>query len=116
MISGPYRSGTNDNPELIKKNLANLEHYAYQVFLRGHTPIIGEWLALPLMRMAGSKETGDDIYTSISYPIAHRILRSCDGVLRIPGKSTGADKDLEVAAGLGLKLFTHLDQVPTVNE
>ena len=112
MISGPYRGGTNDDPNLIQANLDRLEAAAYQVFLKGHTPIVGEWLALPLMRMAGSTRTGDAVYDSISYPIAHRILRSCDSVLRIPGASGGADKDVEVARGLGLTIFTDLDQVP----
>ena len=115
MISGPYRSGTNDDPDLIQQNLQALEHYAYRVFLKGHTPIVGEWLALPLMRTAGSVEVGDEIYTSISYPIAHRVLCSCDGVLRIEGASKGADKDVEVAQSLGLQIFTSLDEI-TNNE
>ncbi|MEO0734518.1 MAG: NUDIX hydrolase, partial [Bacteroidota bacterium] len=83
-------------------------------FQLGHTPIIGEWLALPLMRMAGSQEVGDEIYTAISYPIAHRILRNCDGVLRIEGKSTGADQDVAVARELGLHIFNSLDQISVV--
>ncbi|NJC27432.1 DUF4406 domain-containing protein [Neolewinella antarctica] len=112
MISGPYRSGTNDDEALIKTNLDNLERNAYEVFLKGHTPMVGEWLALPLMTIAGSKEVGDEVYNSISYPIAHRILRNCDGVLRIAGASNGADKDVEVAKSLGLQIFTHLNQIP----
>ena len=64
------------------------------------------------MRMAGSTRTGDAIYDSISYPIAHRILRSCNGVHRIPGASGGADRDVEVARALGLSIFTELDQLP----
>ena len=112
MVSGPYRSGTNDDETLIRKNLNNLESSAYQIFLKGHTPIVGEWLALPLMKIAGSKEVGDDVYNSISYPIAHRILRNCDAVLRIEGDSRGADMDVEVAKRLGLQIFTSLDQIP----
>lgn len=116
MISGPYRGGTNDDPVLIKENLSRLEQAAYQVFLKGHTPVVGEWFALPLMRMAGSKEVGDVIYNSISYPIAHRVLRSCDGVLRIPGKSNGADNDLKVAEGLGLTIFRNLEDIPNAKQ
>lgn len=112
MISGPYRGGTNDDPVLIQENLDRLEQAAYQVFQKGHTPVVGEWFALPLMRMAGSKKVGDDIYNAISYPIAHRVLRSCDAVLRIPGKSNGADNDLKVAQGLGLRIFRTLNEIP----
>ncbi len=116
MISGPYRSGTNDDKKLIKANLNALERNAYEVFLKGHTPIVGEWLALPLMQIAGSTQVGDEIYNSISYPIAHRMLRSCDAVLRIAGESKGADQDVAVARELGLKIFTSLTEIPTIDQ
>jgi len=116
MISGPYRSGTNDDEMLIAKNLQLLEENAYEVFLKGHTPVVGEWMALPLMKIAGSKKVGDEIYKSISYPIAHRILKSCDGVLRVGGASKGADQDLEVAKSLGLKIYYSLSEIPNNNE
>ena len=51
---------------------------------------MGEWLALPLLQLAGSTKPGDEAYQEISYPIAHRILLKCDAVLRIEGASKGA--------------------------
>ena len=42
MISGPYRSGTHDDPALIKANLDRLEAPALAIFEKGHVPIIGE--------------------------------------------------------------------------
>jgi hypothetical protein len=56
LIAGPYRSGTNDNPELIQQNLNNLEAAALPIFRKGHIPIIGEWVALPLIKLAGSMQ------------------------------------------------------------
>ena len=112
MISGPYRGGTNDDPILIRQNLDRLEASAYAVYQKGHVPLIGEWVALPLMRLAGSTRVGDPVYTAMSYPIAHRMLRSCDAVLRIPGESKGADQDVQVATRLGIKVYTDLDQIP----
>jgi hypothetical protein len=53
LIAGPYRSGTNDDPQLIAKNLDKLESFALSVYRVGHIPIIGEWIALPLIRKAG---------------------------------------------------------------
>src|ERR1700761_7305525 len=100
LIAGPYRSGTNDDPELMQQNLDRLENNALALFRAGHIPVIGEWLALPLLKVAGSKYPGDDIYQEISYPIAHRLLTKCDAVLRIEGKSVGADADVEVACKL----------------
>jgi len=57
MIAGPYRSGTNDDPVLIQENLNRLESVALPLFRLGHIPVIGEWLALPLLKLAGSKNT-----------------------------------------------------------
>ena len=46
------------------------------------------------------------------YPTAHRLLEHCDAVLRLPGASSGADKDVEIARGRGLPVWFSLDEVP----
>lgn len=112
LIAGPYRSGTNDDPALIQKNMGNLESVALPIFRKGHIPIIGEWIALPLMHLAGSKQIGDTIWDEMQYPIAHGILPKCDAVLRIPGNSKGADQDVEIARKLGLKIFYDINDIP----
>jgi hypothetical protein len=116
LIAGPYRSGTNDNPELMKKNLEALESVALPLFRKGHLPVIGEWVALPLIRMAGSTQTGDAAWEEIQYPAAHRLLEKCDAVLRIQGASKGADNDVKIAAERGLKIFYRLEDVPNADE
>lgn len=112
LISGPYRGGTNDDPVLIKKNLDKLESVALPLFRKGHMPMIGEWVALPLMHLAGSKQIGDSIWDEIQYPAAHRLLEKCDAVLRLEGASKGADEDVRIAKERGLQIFYSLDQVP----
>lgn len=112
LIAGPYRSGTNDDPKLIRRNLDNLEAMALPVFGKGHVPIIGEWVALPLLSLAGSQKPGDDIWNEIQYPIAHKLLEKCDAVLRIPGESNGADQDVKIAIERGLKVYYHFDEIP----
>ncbi|MGZ3754681.1 MAG: DUF4406 domain-containing protein, partial [Mucilaginibacter sp.] len=77
-------------------------------------PIVGEWLALPLLRVAGSKIPGDEIYSEISYPIAHRILAKCDGVLRLGGASTGADNDVKLARELGLEIYFNINDIKAI--
>ncbi len=114
LIAGPYRSGTNNDPNLIKENLNKLEAVALPIFRKGHIPMIGEWVANPLIELAGSKEVGDDIFTEIQYPTAHRLLTKCDGVLRIKGDSKGADQDVKIAKELGLKVFYSLEEIPDV--
>ena len=112
LIAGPYRGGTNDDPVLIKKNLDKLESVALPLFRKGHIPIIGEWVALPLFHLAGYKKIGDSIWDEIQYPVAHRLLEKCDAVLRLEGASKGADEDVRIAKERGLKIFYSLDEIP----
>ena len=112
LIAGPYRSGTNDDPKLMQQNLDKLEAMGLALFRAGHIPLVGEWLALPLLRVAGSAKPGDEIYQEISYPIAHRLITKCDAILRIEGESKGADNDVKVARELGLKVYYRLEDIP----
>jgi hypothetical protein len=110
LIAGPYRSGTGDNPELMAKNLKRLEEAALPLFRAGHIPMIGEWVALPLLQQAGSKRPGDEAYTEIAYPIAHRLLEKCDAVLRLEGASSGADEDVRIARERGLPVYFSVEE------
>lgn len=112
LIAGPYRSGTNNDPVLIRKNFDRLEAVALPIFRKGHIPMIGEWVANPLIELAGSKEVGDEIFTEIQYPTAHRLLTKCDAVLRIEGASNGADQDVAIAKKLGLKVYYNIEDIP----
>ena len=112
LIAGPYRSGTGDDPVLMERNLRTLESVALPLYRAGHIPLIGEWLALPLLREAGSKRPGDAIYDEILYPIANKLLSRCDGVLRLPGASKGADEDVRLALERGLHVWYSINDVP----
>jgi len=112
LIAGPYRSGTNDDPQLIAQNLDRLESFASQVYKLGHVPMIGEWVALPLMKQAGSARLGDPISEQYLYPVANRLLLRCDAVLRIPGASRGADQDVRLARERSLPVYSRLEEIP----
>ena len=111
LIAGPYRSGTNDNPELMAENLRKMEEAALPIFRAGHIPVIGEWFALPLLKQAGSKYPGDEAYKEISYPVSRRILAKCDAILRISGESKGADEDVRIAKERGIKVYYKLEDI-----
>lgn len=113
LIAGPYRSGTNDDPVLMKENLSKLEAVALPIFRKGHVPFIGEWLALPLIQLAGSTKPGDAAWEEIQYPVAHRMLEKCDAVLRLEGASKGADEDVRKAKEMGLEIYYSVDDIPT---
>jgi len=111
LIAGPYRSGTNDDPALIRKNVEEMESFALPIFRAGHIPMLGEWLALPLVSLAGSKKLGDEPFHEIFHPIAVRLLEKCDAVLRVGGPSTGADEMVRVGRSLGLKILENLSEI-----
>lgn len=115
LIAGPVRSGTDGDRQLIERNMQKLDQMALQIYQKGHTPVIGEWLAIPLASAAGSQEIGDEISESFLYPVAHRLIQSCDAILRMPGASTGADKDVQVGRALGLSIFHDIEQIPLVH-
>jgi hypothetical protein len=112
LIAGPYRSGSNDDPARMRDNLRALEAVALPLHRAGHIPMIGEWVALPLLELAGSTKPGDGPWQEILYPVAHRLLSKCDGVLRLPGASQGADNDVRLARERGLPVYQRLEEVP----
>ena len=112
LVAGPYRSGTNDDPALIRKNVQEMESYALPVFQAGHIPILGEWLALPLVELAGSREIGDQAFNEVFHPIAIRLLEKCDAVLRVGGPSAGADEMVRVGRSLGLNIYSSVAEIP----
>src|SRR3954465_13592029 len=106
LIAGPYRSGTNDDPALIQKNVETMESYALPIFRAGHIPILGEWLALPLVHAPRSKQIGVEGVSDVFHPIATRFLEKCDAVLRVGGASVGADEMVRIRRDFGLKTYT----------
>jgi len=68
LISGPYRSGTGDDPVKMAANLRRLEEVSWPLFERGHVPMIGEWVALPVWRAAGGQDVGDTLLTGSFIP------------------------------------------------
>jgi len=113
LIAGPYRSGTNDDPELMAANVRAMESLALPIFRAGHIPVLGEWFALPLVQLAGSVRVGDDAFNEIFHPISVRLLQKCDAVLRVGGNSAGARynegalaRQLEAVYAVGMYLIS----------
>jgi hypothetical protein len=112
LVAGPYRSGTQDQPEKIAENVRLMEETALAIYRKGHLPVLGEWYALPLIKRAGSLSIGDEIFTSFFHPVAVRVLEKCDAVLRIGGPSQGADEMIRIGQENGKIIFLHPDDIP----
>jgi hypothetical protein len=112
LIAGPYRSGTGDDPEKMHANVRAMEAMALPLFRAGHVPLLGEWIALPMLALAGSTRVGDAAYDQIFHPVAARLVARCDAVLRIGGPSAGADEMVRIARAHGRQVFHRLEEVP----
>lgn len=114
LVAGPYRSGTNDNSELIEKNVKAMTDTALDIYKMGHMPVLGEWFALPLIKAAGSQSIGDDIFNEIFHPLAVDLIDHRDAVLRIGGASSGADEMVNTGLKKGKIIFYSREQIPSV--
>jgi hypothetical protein len=94
-------------------NLTRLEAAAWPIFARGHVPMIGEWVALPVLASAGA-DVFSPLASDVLYPTAQRLLQHCDAVLRLPGKSSGADADVAIARERGIPVYTEIEQIPSI--
>ena len=112
LVAGPYRSGSGDDPVKLAANVKAMEAYALPLFRAGHIPVVGEWLALPLVDLAGSRRIGDAAFNEVFHPIAERLVSRCDAILRVGGPSAGADEMVRLARSLGRVVFERLEDVP----
>ncbi|HEV8190030.1 MAG TPA: hypothetical protein VGP82_00875 [Ktedonobacterales bacterium] len=114
LVAGPYRSGTNDDPNLIAANLRAMNEVSLRLFRAGHIPITGEAMALPLVELAGSQRIGDAVFDEIMHPYGRALVVRCDACLRIGGPSQGADEMVALAKAHGRQVYDRLEDVPSV--
>jgi hypothetical protein len=112
LVAGPYRSGTNDDPTLIQRNVDAMTDASLALFRAGHLPVLGEWFALPLIEHAGSTRVGDAVFDEIFHPISRRLVAKCDGVLRIGGASAGADEMVALGREHGATIYHSMSEIP----
>jgi hypothetical protein len=112
LVAGPYRSGTADDPDKLAANVRAMNEAALEVFRAGHLPVTGEALALPLIELAGSVRAGDPQFAEIFHPIARRLVKRCDAVLRIGGPSAGADEMVAIAREHGAAVYRDVAELP----
>ena len=82
---------------------------ALAVFRKGHTPIIGVNLALPIIEIEGEAS-----YDELMMPLSLAAAARCDACLRVGGPSRGADQEVERFRAAGKPVFLRIDEVPSV--
>lgn len=116
LVAGPYRSGTGDDPQKIAANVRLMTEAALRLYRKGHLPMLGEWIALPLVEAAGSQAIGDAVFNEIFHPSAVRLIDHCDAVLRIGGPSQGADEMVRTGRERGKRIFLSEEEIGTVGD
>lgn len=107
MVAGPYRAGAADAAGRAA-NLRTLNEAAGAVWAKGHVPVIGVNMALPMIEAAG-QESYETLMTPVSLALAER----CDAVLRIGGTSGGADREVDAIRKRGGQVFLSVEDIPT---
>jgi hypothetical protein len=77
------------------------------VLQKGHVPIVGVNLALPVIDSAGQES-----YGSIMPALSLGLTERCDAILRIGGASAGADEEVATFRTRGLPVFRSLEEIP----
>jgi len=106
MIAGPYRSHASSEAE-IAANLRTLNEAALAVYERGHLPVIGVNLALPIIEVAGVES-----YDRIMLPLSLALADRCDAILRVGGRSEGADEEVARIERRGGRVFASVGDIP----
>jgi hypothetical protein len=91
-----------------------MQKKAFEVFQKGHLPVLGEWFALPLIKEAGSKKIGDEVFNKIFHPISVQLLERCDAEWRVGGASSGADEMVKVGKEKGKAIYYTFEEIPTL--
>ncbi len=107
MVSGPYTAGA-ASPEQRRANLRAMNVAAVELFRRGHVPVIGVNMALPMIEAAG-----EAAFHELMMPMSLALVERCDACVRIGGASNGADDEAAAFRQRGKPVFTAVDQVPT---
>lgn len=107
MIAGPYGHGTK-SPAERAENSRRLNEAALDVLRRGHLPVIGVNLALPMI----DADPADDAFERIMMPVSLALSERCDAVLRLGGPSAGADAEVDAIARRGGRVFRSVDEIP----
>ena len=106
MIAGPYRTGATSEAER-RRNLLAMNRAAYEVLRRGHIPIIGVNLALPVIEAAGAES-----YDEVMMPLSLALAARCDAILRLDGVSSGADEEVERIRANGGIVYRRIEEIP----
>src|SRR5262245_29047382 len=107
MVGGPYGTGAKSAADR-SANLKRMNEAALALWRKGHVPIIGVNLALPVIAAAGGDAAAE---VEIMMPLSLALADRCDAFLRIGGPSVGADQEMARFTAAGKKVFRSVEEI-----
>ena len=110
MVAGPYTTGARTEADRAT-HLRALNAAALQLFRKGHVPIVGVNSALHMLAAAEGLS-----YEEVMLPLSRALAERCDAVLRLEGRSAGADAEVAQIQCRGGRVFRSVAEVPNEME
>lgn len=104
-VAGPYSAPTEEGR---RRNLAIMHDAAAEVRRRGHVPLIGVDVALPVADRLHPEESPERYATIMEISLA--VVRRCDALLLI-GESPGANREAELIRSLGRQVYRSIEEI-----
>jgi hypothetical protein len=111
MVSGPFSAADGDGR---RRNLERLEEAARAVRARGHVPVIGENLGLPMVRDLGRplcEEPGSPEDKQYVQALSLDLCARCDALVLVD-HSPGADREAALMTAAGRPVYASADELP----
>jgi len=108
-VAGPYTPSTSDPHDAARiahRNTRRAIRAGIAIIERGHVPFIPH--LTHFIHLESKKPLPREFY----YEYDSVWLKCCDALLYL-GKSTGADRELQMAKEMGLRVFHSIDEIPT---
>lgn len=108
-IAGPISNGHRADPRQIYQNVKFAQKFYFELIEKGYSPICPHlsyyaWLDFP-----------DDVHWKRWIDMDLDFVDAAFALLRIPGKSIGADKEVEYAHKLNKPVYYDVDDMPKVD-
>ncbi len=104
-VAGPYSAATEEQRKI---NLDAMNSAAAKLLEKGHIPLIGMNVALPVLEKAKIK----DVYGA-TMQMSLAVINACEGLLLLK-ESPGANKERDLILAKGLPVYYSIDEIPEV--
>ena len=105
-VASPYGRRINLRHKTREENVWRSIEAGRQLLLKGHTPFLP--LLYHFVHADWNKTPREDIWHNICLVWMYK----CEAVLRLEGRSIGADDEVAKAKVAGLKIYYDIDEVP----